>query len=133
MGIIKENRHTRTAASLFDVSHLGVINVYGDKRESFLEKVSVADIRALPPGRATVSLLMNKQGGIVDDYIITNLGTHFTVVLNGACKFKDWAFLLKAKLDEFTDKDDKLKIGLSEENAIPVSYTHLTLPTTPYV
>eukprot|EP00826_Nyctotherus_ovalis_P063724 TRINITY_DN9346_c0_g4_i3.p1 TRINITY_DN9346_c0_g4~~TRINITY_DN9346_c0_g4_i3.p1 ORF type:complete len:352 (+),score=97.33 TRINITY_DN9346_c0_g4_i3:261-1316(+) len=118
MGIIKENRHTRTAASLFDVSHLGVINVYGDKRESFLEKVSVADIRALPPGRATVSLLMNKQGGIVDDYIITNLGTHFTVVLNGACKFKDWAFLLKAKLDEFTDKDDKLKIGLSEENAI---------------
>lgn len=118
MGILRENRHTRTAASLFDVSHLGVINVYGEARQSFLEKVTPSDIQRLQPGRATVSLLLNKQGGIVDDCLITNLGNHFSVFLNGACRYKDWAFLLKAKLDEFTDKDDKLKIELVEENAI---------------
>jgi aminomethyltransferase len=121
MGILKENRHTRTSASLFDVSHLGVIKVSGDLSETFLEKVTLTDIKKLPPERTTVNLLLNKQDGIVDDFIITNLA--ITLPLHSTMPadiklHKDWMFFLKAKLGEFTDKNDRLKFELSEENAI---------------
>ena len=118
MGILKENRQTRNSASLFDVSHLGVIRVSGKLRADFLEKMMVSDIKELKKGRATVSLIMNKEGGIVDDCIITNMGKYLSIVLNGACKHKDWAFLLKSKLNEFPDSDPNLRLELYQEDAI---------------
>lgn len=62
--------------------------------------------------------MMNKEGGIVDECIVTNMGEHLQVVVNGACRHKDWAFLLKAKLDEYSDADDKVGLEFCEENAI---------------
>lgn len=118
MGILKENIHTRTAASLFDVSHLGVIRVSGPMRAEFLEKVLVADVKELPRGRAVVSHIMNKEGGIVDECILTNMGDYLSVVVNGACRHKDWAFLLKAKLDEYSNSDDKIGLEFYQEDAI---------------
>lgn len=73
-GILKEHHHTRNAASIFDVSHMGNIKIYGDLRNDFLEKMVVADVKELKPGNAVLSLIMNKQGGVVDDTIITNMG-----------------------------------------------------------
>jgi len=73
-GILKEHHHTRNAASIFDVSHMGNIRIYGDKRYDFLEKMVVADVKELKKGCAVLSVIMNKQGGIVDDTIITNMG-----------------------------------------------------------
>ena len=118
MGILKESRHTRVAASLFDVSHLGVIRASGPLRAEFLEKALVSDIKELPKGRATVSHIMNKEGGIVDDCIVTNYGKYISIVLNGACRHKDWAFLLKSKLNDFPVEDDKLGLELYQEDAI---------------
>ena len=115
MGILKENRHTRQAASLFDVSHMGVVKVHGDLKEEFLEKVTGSDIKGLRPGRAVVSLILNKEGGIVDDCIITNVGNYFMIVLNGACRFKDWGFLLKSRLNEFPKDDDKIRLELTTD------------------
>jgi aminomethyltransferase len=80
--------HTRAAgkASLFDVSHMGQIKWYGNDAVKFLEKMVVGDIASLKFGEAKLSLIMNVNGGIVDDTVILNAGDHFFMVVNGACK-----------------------------------------------
>ena len=88
-GVLKEHEHTRTKAGLFDVSHMGQIHWYGKDAATFLEKLVVSDIKGLRAGEATLSLIMQEDGGIVDDTIITNAGDYIYMVVNGACKWKD--------------------------------------------
>ena len=75
-GILKEHHYTRNACTLFDVSHMGNIKLYGERRYDFIERMAVADVRELKKGNAILSVLMNKDGGVVDDTIITNMGDH---------------------------------------------------------
>lgn len=75
-GILKEHHYTRNVCTLFDVSHMGNIKLYGDRRYDFLERMAVADVRELKKGNAVLSVIMNKDGGVVDDTIITNMGDH---------------------------------------------------------
>jgi len=91
LGVLKEHVHTRTkgCASLFDVSHMGQIKWYGKDAAKFLEKIVVGDIQGLKVGEAKLSLIMNENGGIVDDTVITNAGSHIYMVVNGGCKNKD--------------------------------------------
>ena len=73
-GIIAEHKHTRDAAGLFDVSHMGQILISGpDARTvaAFLETLLPSDITGLTPGRMRYTLLLNDDGGIVDDLIVT--------------------------------------------------------------
>jgi aminomethyltransferase len=72
-GIIEEHLHCRENASLFDVSHMGQIRIYGKDRLDFIESLCVGDIKELKIGSAALSLFTNDQGGINDDTIITNL------------------------------------------------------------
>lgn len=88
-GVLKEHEHTRTKAGLFDVSHMGQIHWYGKDAAAFLEKIVVSDIKGLKTGESTLSLIMQEDGGIVDDTIITNAGDFIYMVVNGACKWKD--------------------------------------------
>jgi len=55
---------------------MGNIRIYGDLRHDFLEKMVVADTKEIKQGHAVLSVIMNKQGGIVDDTIITNMGSY---------------------------------------------------------
>jgi aminomethyltransferase len=55
---------------------MGNIRIYGEKRIEFLEKMVVADVKELKQGHAILSVIMNKQGGVVDDTIITNMGDY---------------------------------------------------------
>eukprot|EP00981_Chlorochromonas_danica_P010425 scaffold3227_cov188-Ochromonas_danica.AAC.11 len=91
LGVLKEHLHTRAtdAASLFDVSHMGQILWHGKDAATFLEKMVVGDIKSLKAGDAKLSLIMNEDGHIVDDTVISNAGDHFYMVVNGACKWKD--------------------------------------------
>lgn len=91
LGVMKEHLHTRAdgCAGLFDVSHMGQIRWHGKDAVKFIEKVVVGDIAALKEGEAKLSLIVNENGGIVDDTVITNAGDHIYMVVNGACKFKD--------------------------------------------
>jgi aminomethyltransferase len=95
-GIIAEHGWTRTAAGLFDVSHMGQLLVSGPGAAEALEKLLPADLGALAPGRMRYSLLLNDQGGVIDDLIVTNITvdtpTYF-VVVNGATKAGDIAHL----------------------------------------
>jgi aminomethyltransferase len=92
-GVLKEHNHTRAAgcASVFDVSHMGQIKWTGPDAVKFLEKVLCGDIAMLKPGYGKLSMIMNENGGIVDDSVLTNAGDHIYMVVNGACKHKDMA------------------------------------------
>jgi len=118
MGIIKEHNHTREMASIFDVSHMGNILIHGDLRNEFLERITVAEVKELKKGHATLSLIMNKNGGIEDDCIITNMGDYISIIVNGACKHKDWAYFLKTKETEFASAGDKIRLEFPDVNGL---------------
>jgi aminomethyltransferase len=92
-GIIKEHRHTRNAAGLFDVSHMGQIRLGGGGAAVALERLVPVDVIGLAEGRQRYALFTNERGGILDDLMITNAGDHLFMVINGACKEQDLARL----------------------------------------
>ncbi len=93
-GIIKEHLHTRNAAGLFDVSHMGQVVVEGVGAAAMLETLVPADIEGLGIHRQTYALLTNEDGGVLDDLIITRWDENrFFLVVNAACKAQDIAHL----------------------------------------
>lgn len=107
MGVMQEHIHTRTKAGIFDVSHMGQCVLTGDVDS--LEKIVPGDIQNLKPGKMLYTLLLNDQGGIVDDMIVTRWDEKtLFVVVNAACKEKDFAYLRQklpgAKLDELGNR-----------------------------
>ncbi len=95
-GIMAEHRHTRTAASLFDVSHMGQIRLAGPDAATALERLVPADIAGLAPGRQRYALFTNDAGGIRDDLMVANRGDHLLLVVNAGCKEADEAYLRHA-------------------------------------
>ena len=96
LGVLKEHTHTRQkgCASLFDVSHMGQITLRGKEAIKYLEKMVCGDIASLHPGESKLSLIMNEDGGIMDDTVITKDDENtIHMVVNGACKDKDIAHL----------------------------------------
>ncbi len=92
-GIIAEHKWTRASAGLFDVSHMGQLIIAGEAAEKGLESVLPADLAILKEARPKYSLLLNEEGGIVDDLMVTRRGDHFYLVVNGATKEGDIAHL----------------------------------------
>lgn len=111
-GVLKEHLFCRESCGLFDVSHMGQLNIIGKDAAEFLEYITVADIRALPKGSGTLSLITNKDGGIMDDTIITKDDNEkFFVVVNGACKDKDFEHMIAIRnSSRFNDKDITIKM-----------------------
>ena len=92
-GIIQEHLHTRGAASLFDVSHMGQLTIRGGNRAGALEALVPGNIADLAPGRMRYTMLTDESGGILDDLIVTNVGEYLFVVANAACKDADIAHM----------------------------------------
>jgi aminomethyltransferase len=92
-GILAEHQHTRAAASLFDVSHMGQVALRGAQAADALETLLPGDIKGLGAGRMRYSFLTNEGGGILDDLMVTNAGDHLFLVVNAACKARDIAHL----------------------------------------
>jgi aminomethyltransferase len=98
-GIIKEHLHTRAAAGLFDVSHMGQIALR--PRSGSLEGVALAlealvpvDVLGLRQGRQRYALFTNGAGGVLDDLMVSNLGGHLMLVVNASRKDADLAHLV---------------------------------------
>lgn len=89
MGLMQEHHHTRKAAGLFDVSHMGQISLQGHLAASALERLIPADILGLGKGQQRYGLLTNDTGGLRDDLMVLNRGDDLLVVVNGACKQAD--------------------------------------------
>ena len=95
-GLIAEHRHTRAAAGLFDVSHMGQIRISAsDPADAAraLERLMPVDVLGLAPQRQRYGLLLNHEGGIRDDLMLVNRDDHFFLVVNGACKAADLAHI----------------------------------------
>ena len=88
-GIIAEHLWTRENAGLFDVSHMGQLFIHGPDVDAALEKLLPADLRGASDMKPKYSLLLEEDGGIIDDLMITRRGEDFYVVVNGATKYGD--------------------------------------------
>jgi aminomethyltransferase len=100
-GIIKEHLHTRDAAGLFDVSHMGQVVVEGRGAAALLESLVPVDIEGLGTDRQTYALFTNERGGVRDDLIITRWSADsFFLVVNAACKDEDIAHLRQYLADQ---------------------------------
>ena len=90
-GVIAEHLWTRTHAGLFDVSHMGQLLFCGDGVDRALESLLPGELQMLKDGRLRYSMLLDENGGIVDDLMATRRDDHFYVVVNGATKHDDIA------------------------------------------
>ena len=96
-GLIAEHRHTRSAAGLFDVSHMGQLRLVGPDAAAAFESLIPVDVMDLPVGKQRYGLLLNDAGGIIDDLMFVNRdsahGGDIFVIVNGACKVGDMAHI----------------------------------------
>ncbi len=95
-GILAEHAQTRTAAGLFDVSHMGQIRLTakaGQDAAKAIETLVPGDIAGLEPGQQRYTQFTNATGGILDDLMVTSTGDHLLLVVNAACKDADLAHL----------------------------------------
>jgi aminomethyltransferase len=97
-GVLREHLHTRSSAGLFDVSHMGQIALHAksgkvEDAALALERLVPQDIVAVAPGRQRYAQFTNVAGGILDDLMVANFGSHLFLVVNAACKTEDEAHL----------------------------------------
>ncbi|MCC7251819.1 MAG: glycine cleavage system aminomethyltransferase GcvT [Hyphomicrobium sp.] len=122
-GVLKEHLHTRAAAGLFDVSHMGQIVVRAKSGRTSdaalaLERLVPVDVLGLAAGRQRYAVFTNDDGGILDDLMIAHRGDHLLLVVNAACKDVDEAHL-NAHLSDTCDVErlDRALIALQGPKA----------------
>jgi aminomethyltransferase len=92
-GLMAEHQHTRNAAGLFDVSHMGQLRLVGPDAAAAFESLIPVDVIDLPVGKQRYGLLLNEDGGIIDDLMFFKRQDDIFVIVNGACKVGDIAHI----------------------------------------
>ena len=92
-GLMAEHLHTRQAAGLFDVSHMGQLRLVGHDAAAAFETLMPVDVIGLGEHKQRYGLLLNDAGGIIDDLMFVNRGRDIFVIVNGACKHGDLAHI----------------------------------------
>ncbi len=110
LGVLKEHLHTRAAAGLFDVSHMGQV-ILPIAAVAALEALVPVDIAGLGLNRQRYAMFTNEAGGILDDLMVANRGDHLFVVVNAACKEADLAHL-RAHVAGVTEVTDRALLAL---------------------
>lgn len=111
--IIKEHKAVRNDAGIFDVSHMGEILVEGERAEQFLNSIFTNDLRTLEVGKVQYTILVNDDGGTVDDLIVYKLKENsFLLVVNAANSDKDYDYILKLKPSDVKVEDVSENYGL---------------------
>ncbi len=126
-GLIKEHLHTREAAGLFDVSHMGQALLSGPDHETVaaaLETLVPGDIAGLKPGRQRYTQFLNDDGGIIDDLMVARAQPDgvLMIVFNASRKEVDSAHL-RARLPDgvtFTTLEDRAMLALQGPGAAAV-------------
>ncbi|NCN84534.1 MAG: glycine cleavage system aminomethyltransferase GcvT [Sphingomonadales bacterium] len=101
-GVMAEHIWTRTEAGLFDVSHMGQLQLTGEGAADALERITPGNLSALAAGKIRYTLLLAQDGGILDDLMVTNAGDHLYLVVNGATKHDDIAYMQSQLPDGLT-------------------------------
>ena len=142
-GVISEHRAVRQQAGLFDLGHMGQVDVRGPDALPFLQWVTTNDVSTLEPGQAHYSLLPNPGGGVIDDIIIYRrpAGDGYMVVINAANSAKDIDWLqrqraarsdLDVAVADVSDQLGMVAIQGPNATAIVQRLTPLDLGTLPY-
>jgi aminomethyltransferase len=96
-GLLAEHLHTRSAAGLFDISHMGQLRLIGPDAAAALESLMPMNVTDLAVGKQRYGLLLNDAGGIIDDLMFVNRdvahGGDLFLIVNGACKLGDIAHI----------------------------------------
>ena len=93
-GTIEEHLRTRTHAGLFDVSHMGEIDVRGSDAIPFVNRLTSNDVTKLVDGQAQYSALTTTSGTVIDDLLVHRLsGDHLLLVVNAGTTDKDWEWI----------------------------------------
>ncbi|WP_297513058.1 glycine cleavage system aminomethyltransferase GcvT [uncultured Caulobacter sp.] len=131
-GVLKEHLWTREHAGLFDVSHMGQARIRGANGETSpakaFEKVVSADYQGLKPGKQRYGVLLNAEGGIVDDLMTARPDDDgLFVVVNGACKDNDYAIIARELAGEatVTRLEDRALLALQGPEAAAVLAAHI--------
>jgi aminomethyltransferase len=111
-GVLGEHLHTRSDTSLFDVSHMGQVEIKGPDCARWLETLVPGDIQGLGVGKTRYSVFTNDAGGILDDLMISKLAEdHLYLVINAACKQADFAHMTAAM-------GSKVRMRMIEDRAL---------------
>ena len=127
-GIIAEHLWTRESVGLFDVSHMGQLVISGEGADAALEALLPIDLSTLKLGVQRYSLLLDEQGGILDDLIVSRWPASLFLVVNGATKWDDIAHLRENLPDELTlnHLDEQALLALQGPKAFAALDRHVT-------
>ncbi len=137
-GIVDEHTAVRTAAGLFDISHMGEVEVKGRDALAFLQHVATQDVATIGAGLSNYSLLCRPDGGIVDDIFVYNLPDGYMVVVNASNTEKDFAWMLDnmhgfdVVLTYISDRASMLALQGPQAEAILSKATDLDVPGIPF-
>ena len=127
-GIIAEHLWTRTHAGLFDVSHMGQLELSGEGVDVAVEALLPIDLSTLKLGMQRYSLLLDENGGVLDDLMVSRWPQSLYVVVNGATKWDDIAHLREHLPDEITlnHLDDRALLALQGPEAFAALERHVS-------
>ena len=127
-GIVAEHEWTRTSAGLFDVSHMGQLVLSGPDLDAAVEAVLPIDLSTLRLGQQRYSLLLDEEGGVLDDLMVSRWPDALYLVVNGATKWDDIGHLREYLPDEITlnHLDDQALLALQGPKAAEALARHAT-------
>ena len=100
-----EHRRVRETVGVFDVSHMGEIEIWGENAIDMVQKITINDASALSVGQVQYSAMCYADGGIVDDILVYRYPDHFLLVVNAANKDKDSRWIADNKVEGCDIKD----------------------------
>lgn len=112
-GIVAEHQAVREKAGLFDVSHMGEIEIRGNEALELIQLVTTNDASTLAVGQAQYTVLCQEDGGVIDDCLLYRFADHYMLVANAANKDKDLEWIRK-----FAPRFDAEVIDRSDETAL---------------
>ena len=93
-GIVDEHQAVRTACGVFDVSHMGEVQITGNDAERYVNHIFTNDVKGMPNGKILYGMMCYENGGVVDDLLVYKKGENdFFLVINAANIDKDWAWI----------------------------------------
>ena len=119
--ITDEHLAVRTAAGVFDISHMGEVTVSGLGAVAFLNRVLTNDIRKLTPGQGQYTLMCNERGGVVDDLYAYQLSAGVYFLIINASRIPDDVAWLQARATEFKQGDQDLNLTDASHNYAAVA------------
>jgi aminomethyltransferase len=114
-GIVSEHKAVRDSVGVFDVSHMGEVEVRGKNAFDFVQKITTNDVSKLEKGNVQYSAMCYPTGGVVDDLLVYHCGDYFLLVINAANVDKDFKWMCdnvfgETELNNISDKTSQLAV-----------------------